>query len=825
MSSQLLESTMVQKQTAVYRAILDNLAEGTFLLDPQQHILDVNQTALSIIGMSIEGVVGEHISQILSNKIDLILRDMASGNTVNELFLGRADNKRPYLVQYVSLSTHLATPLYLLTLRDITPQKTAEQALRTQKELFANMVSVARITARDVGLHHVLQNAMDIAITITKAQWGSLILVNNDMTVKESILSRAELPTVQRGQIINKVLTEGVAAWVVEHCQPVLIHNAEEDERWLQLPTQPYIVRSVLSVPIISDTEVIGVLTLQHSEQHHFTAEDAGLLQAAADQIALVVHNAQMYEIQRRLARQQAILHGTLRTIGGQRDTNKVVHNAVATIRELTGWTAVSLFLLTDKGDQFVVRAASAQLAEQVGAFVSIESGIYGRSFQKETTLIENNLSQDKSLIIAHTEFQSGMATPLNYRNHKFGVLVAYGNDSILFSQHDTWLIEALAEAIALAITNARLFNSIIDEQGRLQALIQANRDGIILASMDRRILVINDHAVEFLRLAKPAGAWVNQPLRRGLAVLEKEEPEAFAAILSEIRRIQIGNEPVKEGEFQTEARTISWLTTPVMVDSLPIGRLLVMRDVSHERQIERLREDLIQTTVHDLRNPLGAAFAATEFLDDMIGEQLEEDALQLIELARRSTGKALNLVNTILDINQLESGRMPIKYTLLRLHDLVQEVVKIHLPLAAAKKIRIIIDVPLTLPFAWADAALLERVFQNLLGNALKFTLTDGEVRIQATAKAAKQGHLLTVSVSDTGLGIPPDVRPNVFDKFTTGDMKGGLRAQERGSGLGLAFCKMALEAHGQDIWLEDTEESMTGTTFTFTLATEPAD
>ena len=824
MSRDLLNFGGVSENTAVYQSILNNLSEGTFLLDKENRILHVNQMALKIVGLPQTQVLGEPVGQILTNKIDLILRDMGSENTVDEIYLGEGMQQRPYHVQYTQLTGSFDKPLYLLTLRDISISKTAAQELRAQKELFANMISVARITARDVGLHHVLQNAIDIATTITKAQWGSLLLVNSDLTLKESILSRSKATQLQREDIINQVLTKGVAGWVIKHYHPALIHDAEQDERWLQLPDQPYIVRSVLSVPIISDTEVLGVLTLQHAEKHHFIPEHAGLLQAAADQIALVIHNAQIYETQHRLANQQAILHGLLRTISGRRNTNKVVHTAVETIQKLTGWTAVSLLLLNNNGDKFILRAASDKIINLEGEMIGLDCGAHGKAFQQETTIIDNHSQASECPVVQQMGFQSTIATPLNYRDHKFGVLSAYNDGENLFSTNDSWLMEALAEAIALAIANARLFNSIIDERGRLQALIQANRDGIILAGMDQRILVINEHAVEFLSLDKPAAVWVNQPLRRSIANLAAEEPSAFTAIMGEVERIREGDETVGEGEFETEKQTIYWSATPVMVDSNPIGRLLVLRDVSQERQIEKLREDLIQTTVHDLRNPLGAAFAAAEFLEDMLAGKINEDAMQLIELARRSTGKALTLVNTILDINQLESGRMPIKCTLLRVQHVVQEVIQAHEPLAAAKRIRIVNNIPQNLPFAWADDSLIERVFQNLLGNALKFTMSDGIVRIDAFAKSNALGEpILYISVSDTGSGIPADVRQRVFEKFTTGPLGENGRSYERGSGLGLAFCKMALEAHNQDIWLE--ESSASGTTFTFTLSTSPGD
>jgi signal transduction histidine kinase len=132
-------------------------------------------------------------------------------------------------------------------------------------------------------------------------------------------------------------------------------------------------------------------------------------------------------------------------------------------------------------------------------------------------------------------------------------------------------------------------------------------------------------------------------------------------------------------------------------------------------------------------------------------------------------------------------------------------------------------------LPLAWADAELIERVLQNLIDNAIKFTPTGGVVRVTAKVdtgppprvgkelgERAEEHPRLLVSVSDTGSGIPPEIQGQLFKKFITGAQEG------RGNGLGLAFCKMVIEAHGGRIWVERTSES--GTTFTFTLPLAPA-
>ncbi|NKQ37429.1 MAG: GAF domain-containing protein [Chloroflexi bacterium] len=796
------------------QAVLNNLEDGVFLLTTDHYIVDLNDTAVSISDLPAEEIIGEHISQILSHKIDLIIRDIKAGKTDSEIQIGCPGQQKVYTVNLKPLPENLPHPArQMLVLCDITARKSALAQLQRQRDLFVDMVSVARVTAQDAGLHEVLRNAMEIATGITQAQYGSLLVLDEDFRIKESILHQRQATTAQRDQIITQVLDEGIAGWVVEHCQPVLIHDTQQDERWMTLPEQPYVSRSVLSVPIFSNTRIAGILTLEHPEPHHFTAEHAGLMQAAADQIALVMSNAQAYEIQRRQARQQDILVQFLRSTRDNLNLDDVTRTAVQTIQQLTGWTAVTLLMLEDDGNQLTVQSSAGDLPTLTSAPSATATDIYSQAFQAEKTIITTPLDQTKSLLPSQTPFQSSIATPLLYRGHKFGVLAALADQPDSFREHDIWLIEALAEATALTIANARLFQKVMDERSRLQSLMEANRDGIVMVGMDRRLLVINDKAVEYLNLTQPSANWVNLPMRRALTELQQVEPAAYVAFMSEIRRIGAGNNDVNEHEFSTSNGIIQWMSVPVMADNISIGRLIILRDITEERQLEKMREDLIQTTVHDLRNPLGAAFSAVEFLRDLVGTPEESDVNHLLEMAQHSTGKALNLVNTLLDINRLEIGQMPVNYTLLRLPNLIEETLANQQSLAHGRNIALKSNLPDDLPFAWADAELVERVLQNLVDNALKFTPSQGEIVV--LLRHNPETEKLLVSVSDTGSGIAHHLRQRLFEKFSTGYQLHGK--PERGSGLGLAFCQMALEAHGERIWLD--ESVGTGTRFTFSL------
>lgn len=248
-------------------------------------------------------------------------------------------------------------------------------------------------------------------------------------------------------------------------------------------------------------------------------------------------------------------------------------------------------------------------------------------------------------------------------------------------------------------------------------------------------------------------------------------------------------------------------------------GSLLVLRDITERKKRENLREDLTRTMVHDLRDPISNSLFALEMLKTTLAENLVSETEQLLDLTFASTAKTLQLVDKILEIGRLESGELPLSLTSFSLHEMVNNVLEAQTPRAVNKNLQIVNDVPDSLDSVWADANLIERVLKNLVDNGIKFTPAGGEIRVTAVPPAPdspNQSSIL-VSITDNGVGIPTAVQPHIFEQFVTGNHV------ESGSGLGLAFCKMALAAHGQKIQLDSTPG--VGTTFTFSLPVSPTE
>ena len=193
-------------------------------------------------------------------------------------------------------------------MHDVTEARQAAQALENQKQLlFETLVEIAQVVTQTPRLEETLQSTLSIAVDTTSADVGSLFLFDEQKNISHSLLAWPDIAPEQQEFVETAVLKKGLAGWVLQHKQPALIHDTTTDKRWLQLEGQPYSVRSVLSVPMLRNEKVLGILTLTHPEPNHFPEDKLQLMQLAGDQIALAFTNAQMYTAEQRLVGELSI--------------------------------------------------------------------------------------------------------------------------------------------------------------------------------------------------------------------------------------------------------------------------------------------------------------------------------------------------------------------------------------------------------------------------------------------------------------------------------------------------------------------------------------
>lgn len=218
-------------------------------------------------------------------------------------------------------------------------------------------------------------------------------------------------------------------------------------------------------------------------------------------------------------------------------------------------------------------------------------------------------------------------------------------------------------------------------------------------------------------------------------------------------------------------------------------------RDLKHA---EQMRDSLGEMLVHDLRTPLTTILASLDMIRSQQAGPLTDLQLQVVDMSMRGGKHLLYLINELLDIGKLESGEMRLQESEVKLSHIFQEIMPLISTQAQSATVEIHVDLDGNLPSVWADDDLLQRVFVNLLANAVKFSRRGSEVSVKAhTADGEVQ-----VCVRDQGEGIRPEDQGRIFEKF--GQVESRKKGRRLSTGLGLTFCKLAVEAHGGRIWVE---------------------
>jgi PAS domain S-box-containing protein len=415
----------------------------------------------------------------------------------------------------------------------------------------------------------------------------------------------------------------------------------------------------------------------------------------------------------------------------------------------------------------------------------------------------------DDARFYAEVDKITGMRTeailciPIVLKGQVVGVIEALNPIKIPFDERGIELLSALAGLAATAIENARLFALVQSAEARYVGLFEDSANPILITDLKGTILDANRNACSLLGQSKEALHGTN------LTLLQSAEGELDFA--EPFKRILAGEEAVFQTEIKRNGqRTIIEIRGKgIRLEDTPLIQW-IGRDMSAEVELEETREDMVRMIIHDLRNPLANIMNSLQVLHDVIQEDDASVSLdELLKIAKRSGRRMQQLISSILDISRLERGQVILETQPSDLTPLLQDAVDFIKPQTDIRDMDVMTSFAADLPQVEIDEDMISRVVLNLLDNASKFTQMGGRI----TVAARSMGSEVEVSVADNGPGIPPDQIQTIFEKFTRVRRQNG----PQGTGLGLAFCHLAVNSHGGRIWVESTLGK--GSIFRFTL------
>lgn len=633
---------------------------------------------------------------------------------------------------------------------------------------------------------------------------------------------------------------------------------AEQDGGWIDPDA------AVLALPLIAGDHRLGVIIVQ-SGQRSFAAEQTALAQSLANQAALALESAGLYDQLKRLNAEleQRIEERTreLRTERDRLDLLFTVSSTVSSTLDVDQMLAELLEILRQRlrinhGSVMLLDAETAQLEQRatLGARpagltrLPLGVGIAGWVAQHATPLLVEDVRRDPRWVAPesdaphHKQGGSLLAVPLIASDEVLGVLQVSHPDVGHFNQEHLRLLTVIANEAAVAIHNAALYRYISDQATQLAAMVRAERasssrsqailqsiaDGVIVCDCDGQVILANPASARILD--QPLEELFLQNLHAVLHHLDLSGPERAPLRTVLEAPLDDGQPRQYRTRFRIGPRTIDMTLGPVLTEGGDLlGGVATLRDISREIEADRLKTEFIGTVSHELRTPMTVIKGYLQLLTLPSTGELSPFQQQLVTTIAANAERMTSLINDLLDITKIESGSVELEFKPIDVARAIDLAVSGQQALLEQRNHRLTLEVAPDLPPILADGARFHQVLDNLLSNAIKYTHRGGQITIRAhqvtradlpperSQGLASRRPYVAIAISDTGIGIAPEDQERVWERFYR--VESELKVEAGGTGLGLALVRSLTQLMGGRVWLESTPGQ--GSTFTLLLPT----
>lgn len=669
-----------------------------------------------------------------------------------------------------------------------------------------------QVEADGLNINLILPRVLNLSVQQLEAHDGSIIVVNEMLKVEYAWLTSDTIPDSHSEEFLETIMNSGVAGWVIRNHEPCIIHDTQNDERWLPRPghTTSNNAWSVICTPFSIRNRVIGAITIHKAGLNQFDERDLNLLTAISNQAASSIENARLYEASQRQLKISALLNEASRVINSSLDINEIMQSLLTQMNDFLNAEAISIALVDKQTNELVYQVAEGIGAEEiVGLRLPSNQGLSGWVMTNSEPALVADTSLDPRFHHLGDE-RTGYETtamicaPMIFKEDVLGTIQAINPSEGTFTEEDLDVLVNLANIASTAIANAQQYARTVAAEVRYISLFQDTVDPIILTDMRGRIVEANRRASDMLGYS-----------RSELLTMAIQDLHPDTAVLPKAKKIR--SDKVLMFQSNVRARNAPPIPMEVYAKRTVHGddQLLqwIHHDITEQVELEKMREDLTAMLFHDLQSPLGNVISSLELLAYEIPPESSNSPLYaMLDIARRSSRRLETLIRSLLDINRLEAGQPITELSQVYINSLVEEVFEIEQPNFEQRRVHFANTLSDDLPPVFVEEDMIRRVLVNLINNALKYSNEDQTVTL--TSHLQSENNRLLLSVCDQGTGIPKQFRETIFEKFERIPTKD---KNAKGLGLGLAFCRLAIEAHNGRIWVDDAPSG--GARFNFTL------
>jgi two-component system, NtrC family, sensor histidine kinase KinB len=709
-------------------------------------------------------------------------------------------------------------------------QQQARLVARRNKGLrLVNELSLAINSSLD--LKEIFTFSMQKLSQMFEAEIVALLLLNQDK--QNLVINVASHLGKQLSITLDYIPLDGTASAFEEQVSELVFTVLAENYATLELTPTPETPSLIKSIAMTSKDQTVGAIAIVNRRWHAFDEADEVLLRSAASIIAVAIENAHLLESTQQQVDDLIALTEIGRALTSTLDLALILKQTTLLMQRSFQAEAASLWLLDETKTSLVLIAYSGIEAGVVTNLrLPIETGIAGYVARTGNSYISADVSTDHHYFdylaqVSHYKARSILCVPVQVRGETIGVMDALHQRPNWFDQTHLRLSYPVASFVGIAVENARLFNEVQDfsrhleqmvaertqelaeEKEKTEAILINMADGLLVLDPDHCILTANRAAEKMLdfQLSELSGQAIGlkqleNPLWRCLQDITGNS-ETTVSTLVDVRT------PHSETMLAIQAHSARIKNQA----GQNLGTVIVLRDITVLKEMERMKARFIAGVTHELKTPLAIIALHSRNLSNYFDRLSEAKRGDLIRSIQSQVSLLERLIGDILQLSRLDGGAQEMKFQPLDLVLLVDLIVSQAQPLAETKRVVLEWQKPAAPVMIQSDPDQLERVVRNLIDNAIKYTLPGGLVQVHALTESINGRALATIKVMDTGIGIPDEHQAKIFERFYRVDPSHTIP----GTGLGLSIVQEVVHAHGGTVQLKSTPG--VGTTFVVTL------
>lgn len=720
--------------------------------------------------------------------------------------------------------------------RDISERKQAEAALRQlnteltrrNRELLALHEAGRKLTTtldtqeiyrimyeevalRLLGVPHFIVTLYDEAKRMLHAAFA---------VMDDEVIDTAMLPPVPLGEGPNSTTILTRQPRIVDFGQ--LLAEGRGRQTLIGSGDNP---KSGLYVPLVSGDRALGVINLQSYEEGAFQDADVKLLSILANQGAIAIRNAQLFAAERDQRQLAEALSETAAAINRTLQFDEVVSRLLDALRYVVPHDAANIMLI-EEGEAYIVHHqgyAERGLADWINQqrFVVKDVPVWQNMIETGQPFAITDTHLDEKWMLKDLPeerwIRSTVKAPILMEGQLIGILHADSATPGTFTQAHANRLKAFAEHAAIAIRNAQYYLAIQTQAAELEQHVKARTaelerqrvelQTVLDAMGESLIYVVNNRIVYVNRAFTQLFGWESGEVRQNSLAIYRQMFDAYLdeqeALARQIWTVLLHGQTWR-GELKLRRKdgtTFDAAMTAAAARSFdehePPGAVYVIRDISEQKALHEQKDRFIANASHELRTPL-ANIKTRLYLAQKQPERFETHMAILERVANTMT----ELIESLLDVSRFDRGVILLKRRAVNLQGMVTEVVAVQQAEAEQHNVTLLSDIPDTPVWAYVDPQRMTQVFTNLLNNAINYTSEGGSVTVQLEQRPPSEDRpagQAVIRFIDTGIGIPPDLLPHIFEPF--------FRVNERtsvGTGLGLTIAREIVNKHEGQLTVE---------------------